>query len=214
MPAYKSSLHHPTRLSESLLRLREEKGLSRKEMGEIVDKSMTSWYNYESGVIPPPDQVVDQICEHFKITRAELLERAADMEDEEEPEAPEQAEKVPEEKPPAPAAPEPAPAEPRRGRGGRPGKTRQESPAQPEEEKTAEPEEAQEEEPEEPPTLSQEYGLEIIIQSLSGGSITAEEVLARVEKVAPQAEAIYVKPEDNRVYWTSANSSGSFPIWR
>ena len=43
-----------------------------------------------------------------------------------------------------------------------------------------------------------EHQPEIVIQAQMGGSITAEEILARVYSQEPTARKIYVKPEENK----------------
>ncbi len=53
----------------------------------------------------------------------------------------------------------------------------------------------------------------LFIQSQMGGSIRLEDVFQRVEEVAPMAECIYVKPEENRAYWTAEKGSGYVTLW-
>lgn len=52
--------------------------------------------------------------------------------------------------------------------------------------------------------------LNLVIQSKMGGSITAEEVAAKIPKNALNA---YVKVEENKIYWTTADDAGSVDIW-
>ena len=52
--------------------------------------------------------------------------------------------------------------------------------------------------------------LNLVIQSKMGGSITAEEVAAKIPK---NAENAYVKVEENKIYWTTADDAGSVDIW-
>ena len=54
---------------------------------------------------------------------------------------------------------------------------------------------------------------EIVIQSLMGGSISTEEILARVYSQEPSAQKIYVKPEENRAYWVAKNNRGYVVLW-
>ena len=51
------------------------------------------------------------------------------------------------------------------------------------------------------------------IQSLLGGSITTEEIIERVQKVAPDAEEIYVKTEENKAYYTAKSGDGFIILW-
>ena len=173
MPSYKAELHHPTKASENLQKLREERGISRKEMAQLVGKSPTSYYNYESGIVPPPENVLQMVADYFGVTVEEIRGEEGSS-----------AQK-------RGAAPkEPAREEkPKRRTGAR---------TSAEGEKSA---------------LPKKKEPKMVIQSLAGGSISEEEILAKVEAQAPQAEAIYVKPEDNRIYWTGGKESGSMPIW-
>ena len=53
----------------------------------------------------------------------------------------------------------------------------------------------------------------ICIQSVMGGSITTEEILARVRSAAPYAEEIYIKTEENRAYYTGKGIRGYVVLW-
>ena len=55
--------------------------------------------------------------------------------------------------------------------------------------------------------------LTVTVQSMSGGSITVEEITAKVKAAAPDAMQIYVKPEENKAYWVSAKSAGAVNLW-
>ncbi|MBO7664003.1 MAG: hypothetical protein J6U01_11610 [Clostridia bacterium] len=52
--------------------------------------------------------------------------------------------------------------------------------------------------------------LNINIQSQMGGSITLEEIVAKIPK---EATDIYVKAEENKIYWVSPETIGSVDIW-
>ena len=52
--------------------------------------------------------------------------------------------------------------------------------------------------------------LNLVIQSKMGGSISAEEIAAKIPKNATNA---YVKVEENKIYWTTADDAGSVDIW-
>ena len=52
--------------------------------------------------------------------------------------------------------------------------------------------------------------LNINIQSQMGGTITPEEIAARVPK---EATDVYVKVEENKIYWVSPQNVGSIDIW-
>ncbi|MBR2258260.1 MAG: helix-turn-helix transcriptional regulator [Blautia sp.] len=53
----------------------------------------------------------------------------------------------------------------------------------------------------------------IMIQSQSGGQISTDVILRRVLAAAPDAEAIYVKSEENKAYWVSKKANGSVLLW-
>ena len=55
--------------------------------------------------------------------------------------------------------------------------------------------------------------VQILIQSRMGGEIPVDKVIAIILDVCPTAEKIYVKPEDNRAYWTKGTASGSVILW-
>ena len=50
----------------------------------------------------------------------------------------------------------------------------------------------------------------IIIQSILGGTITPEEILSRIPS---DADAVYIKPEENKAYWVKGSESGSIVLW-
>ena len=60
-------------------------------------------------------------------------------------------------------------------------------------------------------TITQKKEPEIYIQSLMGGTISVEEILAKL--CDAEADIVYVKPEENRAYWVGKNSSGAVYLW-
>lgn len=52
-------------------------------------------------------------------------------------------------------------------------------------------------------------GAEVVIQSPMGGSITPEEIRA---KVGP-ADRIYVRVDENKAYWVRGEETGSVDLW-
>ena len=50
---------------------------------------------------------------------------------------------------------------------------------------------------------------EIIIQSPMGGTITPEEIIARIGA----AEKIYVRVDENKAYWVKGEETGSIDLW-
>ena len=49
----------------------------------------------------------------------------------------------------------------------------------------------------------------IIIQSAKGGEITPEEILSRVGDV----DKVYVRPDQNAIYWVKGEETGALNIW-
>ena len=64
-----------------------------------------------------------------------------------------------------------------------------------------------------PVRVLEEGNVEILIQSILGGTISTEEILARVYASAPDAEKIYVKPEENKAYYVGPTSKGYVLLW-
>ena len=58
--------------------------------------------------------------------------------------------------------------------------------------------------------VDEEKQTAIIIQSLMGGSITPEEILSRIPE---GCDSVYVKPEENKAYWTKGSEAGSIDLW-
>ena len=53
----------------------------------------------------------------------------------------------------------------------------------------------------------------VSIQSVMGGSITTDEIIARVHAAAPDAVEIYVKTEENKAYYVGKQSRGFVVLW-
>ena len=56
-------------------------------------------------------------------------------------------------------------------------------------------------------------GTSVVIQSLMGGEITVEEILDRVKAVAGNVDVVYVKPEENRIYYNKEGKAEYIQIW-
>jgi hypothetical protein len=52
--------------------------------------------------------------------------------------------------------------------------------------------------------------LQIVIHSAMGGAITTDEI---AEKIPEDAEAVYVKVEENMLYWVRGEETGGVNIW-
>ena len=57
------------------------------------------------------------------------------------------------------------------------------------------------------------WGTNLYIQSVLGGTISIDEVLARVHAEAPDAKEVYIKPEENKAYWVAESSRGYVVLW-
>ena len=57
--------------------------------------------------------------------------------------------------------------------------------------------------------------VELIIESTMGGQISAEEIIKRVREKRGDAAKIYVKPEENKAYFTYGDSAGvgAIELW-
>ena len=59
----------------------------------------------------------------------------------------------------------------------------------------------------------EEKAAAIIIQSVMGGEITTDEIMARIVEYIGPVEKVYVKPEDNAAYWVKGSESGCINLW-
>ena len=59
----------------------------------------------------------------------------------------------------------------------------------------------------------EEKAATIIIQSVMGGEITADEIMARIAEYVGAVDKIYIKPEENRAYWVKGSESGCINLW-
>ena len=55
--------------------------------------------------------------------------------------------------------------------------------------------------------------VELIIESTMGGQISADEIIKRVKEKRSDASKIYVKPEENKAYFTYGDSVGHIELW-
>ena len=58
-----------------------------------------------------------------------------------------------------------------------------------------------------------EEQVELIIESTMGGQISADEIIRRVKEKRNDAAKIYVKPEENKAYFTYGDSVGHIELW-
>ena len=55
--------------------------------------------------------------------------------------------------------------------------------------------------------------IDLIIESTMGGQISADEIINRVKEKRSDAAKIYVKPEENKAYFTYGDSVGAIELW-
>ena len=53
----------------------------------------------------------------------------------------------------------------------------------------------------------------MIIQSQKQEEVSLEDVIRKVKRVAPHAECIYIKPGENRAYWTARDEADWVWLW-
>ena len=53
----------------------------------------------------------------------------------------------------------------------------------------------------------------VYIQSVMGGQISVDEILARIKAAAPTFEAVYIKPEENKAYFVTDGVTGNIALW-
>lgn len=58
-----------------------------------------------------------------------------------------------------------------------------------------------------------QQGPNVFIQAMSGATISVEDVIKRIQDAVPTVDNIYVKPEENRAYWTAGKYNGSTVLW-
>ena len=58
-----------------------------------------------------------------------------------------------------------------------------------------------------------EERVDFIIESTMGGQISADEIINRVKEKRSDAAKIYVKPEENKAYFTYGDSVGHVELW-
>ena len=57
------------------------------------------------------------------------------------------------------------------------------------------------------------YAGVVWVQSTEGKSVTLFEVMERIEKANGGADAVYIKPEDNKAYYVKDGQTGSVSLW-
>lgn len=187
-------------VSEKIRTLRKEKDLSRAVFAAAIGVSAKTVANYETGKTNPPEAVIGKIRELYGLDLAnedgeekkprrkavkktkEPTKEAKEIPATESAEAKDVAAPVAEEKASGNVKKGKKPVKDKDGRA----KTTRKSRKSPE------------------PSVS--------IQSIMGGTIRVDEIVSRVKEAAPGAEEIYVKPEENKAYYTG-EEDGYVVLW-
>ena len=178
--------------------LRQMKGLTLAAFAESIGIGMSTLTGYEAGKREPGAKALAAIKEVYGVDLNDTLSTAVDAPAAAPTSAPVEAAPA-EKKTRKPRAKKeavaPAPAEEKVGKKIRKPRTKKEAVA------PAPAEEKVEKKPEK--TAS------IIIQSAMGGEITPEEILSRVGDV----DKVYVRPDQNAIYWVKGEETGALNIW-
>ena len=172
--------------------LRLMKGLTQTEFAKAIGIGMSTLTGYEAGKREPGAKALAAIKEVYGVDLATASPAAAPVET-----APaEKKTRKPRAKKEAVA---PAPAEEKVEKKARKPRAKKEAVAPaPTEEKV-----------EKKPEKKAKKTASIIIQSAMGGEITPEEILSRVGDV----DKVYVRPDQNAIYWVKGEETGAINIW-
>lgn len=188
--------------------LRQQLQLSQPKLAKALGIGVSTIGGYETGRISPSDKVVAKIKETFGVDLnaiATAVEEKAAAVIEEEKAVLAQAEKE------AAPAEKKAPAKPKRAK--KAAAPAAEEKAAPAEKKAKAPAEkkakAAPAEKKEKPARAKKVAAKIVIQSVMGGEIAIEDILAKVGDV----DTVYVKPEENAAYWVKGDQSGAVNLW-
>ena len=198
-------------LQERFKEIREAHGLSQKQMADKVGIAASSWNGYERGKITPSLVALEKICEALGLTS---LEFEGDYEIRSAPEKVTAKEASPvKDSYEAPVAAVEEKEDPRKEEAApKPAKEKPVSAAR--KEKKVESLPPAKKTPQKAPSRPKHRkDLKVLIQSSAGGEISVQDVRAKVLDVVPTAECIYVKPDENRAYWTKGTSNGSVMLW-
>ena len=60
-------------ISQRLKELRQEKGVSQKEIAKTIGISVSAYSNYEQGIREPSNEILIRLCKYFNVTSDYLL---------------------------------------------------------------------------------------------------------------------------------------------
>ena len=195
--------------------IREKAGLSKYAFAKKLGMSPSSINNYETGKTLPGELVMRKICRIFEV-ELEWLKNGGPKEETPAAEIPAATKEPPvvsTDKVTVAEAGESKRKEVPESLQGEKGESyRKESPEAMQDEKTEEKEPERETEQKEPENAAP-VTLSVMIQSQSGAEIDVLEIQRKVKASCPDAQKVYVKPEENRAYWVSENASGAVVLW-
>ena len=182
--------------NEELIKIREEKNLTKGAFAKLIGISPLMQGRYESGKIAIPESIAGKVKE-VAAEAAPVAEKKTEEPKTEEKPKKRKSIKTEDLKKAAEAVVEKVK------------ETASEVKKNTEKKKTTEKKETTSKKK----TVTKKKNPTLSIQSLMGGSLTTEEIIGRVLEVAPDAEDIYVKTEENKAYYTAKSGDGFIILW-
>ncbi len=209
-------------INERLKQFREEQGLTVPQIALACRVSVSTWNNYEKGLTTPRRSILEKICEHFHISMEELIGESEEKPREERTFSYEKLAALRRKKGLSVVeAASLCKVSPNTWRNYEKGNTSPrrsalvqicEALSVREAELWEEPVKQEKRVPKKKLELPAQ-GPRIIVQSQTGEEASVEEILKKVQRVAPHVDHIYIKPGENRAYWTGRNESDWVWIW-
>jgi len=184
--------------------LRLMKGMTLAAFAESIGIGMSTLTGYEAGKRQPGEKALAAIKEVYGVDLATASPVPAPTSAPVEAAPAEKKTRKPRAKKEAVTVP--APAEEKVEKKARKPRTKKEAVTAP---SSAPAEEKAEEKVEKKPEKKAKKTASIIIQSAMGGEITPEEILSRVGDV----DKVYVRPDQNAIYWVKGEETGAINIW-
>lgn len=60
-------------MKERLKKLREQKGVTQKEVADAIGVTISAYSNYEQGIREPSNQILINLCKYFNVSADYLL---------------------------------------------------------------------------------------------------------------------------------------------
>jgi len=174
--------------SKELTQIREDRKLSKKEFAGLLGVTPMLLGKYEKGTCAIPDSIAEKL--------KEVADKAAAVEIETKKAVRSTARKAQKVIEDAVAAAREA--------------VEEKAAAQKSENRKESPEDKKVHEPAPETPASGRKAPKVFVQSLLGGTIAADEVLSRIPG---DADAVYIKPEENKAFWVKGGESGDITLW-